>query len=163
MNTIDKLAFVEANLTATIAEEEKLKSIREAHQTEMADLIRHLIKEEKLLGKCEWVLTVSHRGGFTLHSDVDDAGVKRLIEYIDRAQARGWYHFNFKLLEGDGSVLFNDSEVDMYFEDISSLSRICEEYGIKFDMKHIKDEIKEHTEKAVKYLDIKQRLEKYGI
>lgn len=163
MKAIDELVFVEANLTATIAEEEKLKSIRDAQQLQMANLIRRLVKEEKLLGKCEWVLTVSHRGGFTLHSDVDDAGVKKLIEYIDRAQGGGWYHFNFQLLEGDGNVLFNDSEVDMYFTDLNSLSRICDEYGIKFDMKHINDEIEEHTEKANRYSDIKRKLEKYGI
>ena len=163
MNTKDEIALIETNLASVNAEEEGLRAQRESYQTQLAFFIRRLIKEEKLLGKCEWTVSVGHKNRFTLHTHVRDEGIKELVKLIDKAQSHGWYHFKFDLLDGDGAVLFNDSNVDMYFEDAESLSRICEEYGLKFDTKQIDKEIKDSTDKANRYTEIKKQIEKYSI
>ena len=160
MNTKEQLENITDRIVEIHKEEEAISVIRNEHLKTAGNLVRQLIKEDKLLGKCKWTLTLN-RSGFTLNSDVEDAGVKELLKLIDKVQSGGWYHFDFQLLDGDGKVYFNDGEVTMYFDNIESISRICDEYGMKFDTEHIDRHMKNASEDLIKYKEIKKVLERY--
>lgn len=161
MNTQEELKKTRAELDSIQALEKKLKESQDAKLEYLALLIRTSIKEEGLLGNCDWTMTLNGRGGFSLHTDIRDPGVKVLLDQLNDVINGGFYHFRFELLEGDGTIYFDDSDVHMSFENTKSLSKLCEDYKIKFDVESIDKYIEEHTEKTNRFKEIRKTVKKY--